>query len=197
MASRKLPRVLTESEQEKLVSFFNARYWTPHRNQTMVLVMLDAGLRVGEVVALKVDHVDLLTRRITIREGKGAKDRRVPIVERLHAALTAWYERRAGIVDTTCQWVFPTRVGAQVQSSDVRRVVKRTAGRVRLPEADRVSPHTLRHSFATDLLNETGNLRLVQHLLGHTSVATTQIYTHLADEHLDQALSGFRAASAA
>lgn len=192
----RLPKVLTEDEQQALLDQFNDRYWTPHRNRTMCLAMLDAGLRVGEVVALKMEHVDLTTRRITVREGKGAKDRRVPVVERLAEALSGWYERRVEEVGEQCTWVFPTRTGNAVHPNNVRRFVKREARNAKVAEVDRVSPHTLRHTFATDVLNETGNLELVRRLLGHADISTTQVYTHLADEDLERALSGFRGEAA-
>lgn len=189
----RLPKVLTEEEQAALLDRFNTRYWTPHRNRTMCLAMLDAGLRVGEMVALKLEHVDLATRRITVREGKGAKDRRVPVIDRLAEAVSGWYERRAEEVGEDCPWVFPTRTGNPVHPNNVRRFVKREARRAGIAEADRVSPHTLRHTFATDVLNETGNLELVRRLLGHADISTTQMYLHLADSDVEEALQGFRA----
>lgn len=71
---RSLPRVLTDAEQDELLSTFDTRYWTPHRDWTATLLMLDTGLRVGELVALKREHVDLRARRIKVRDGKGSKD---------------------------------------------------------------------------------------------------------------------------
>lgn len=191
----RLPRVLSPPEQDDLLSTFNTRYWTPCRDRTAILLMLDTGLRVGELVALKHEHVDLRARRIKVRDGKGAKDRRIPIVERLARALEEWYERRAKGLEAACKWVFPTRPGNALHTNQVRRFVKRAAVRAELPEAGRISPHSLRHTFATDVLNETGNLELVRRLLGHTDISTTQRYLHLADAHVAKALSGFRAAS--
>lgn len=192
---RRLPRVLTEAEQEELLDQFNTRYWTPHRDWAATLLMLDTGLRVGELVALKMDHIALRSRRIKVREGKGSKDRRIPLVGRLATALEQWYERRREELKQECPWVFPTRPGNALHPNQVRRFVKRAARRAGLPEADRISPHTLRHTFATDVLNETGNLELVRRLLGHADISSTQVYTHLADEHVARALSGFRPAS--
>lgn len=119
----------------------------------------------------------------------------MPIVERLAETLKGWYDRRADELEEECPWVFPTRPGNALHPNQVRRYVKRAARRAGLPEAERVSPHSLRHSFATDVLNQTGNLELVRQLLGHADISSTQVYTHLADEHVAQALSGFRAAS--
>ena len=196
-ASKSLPRVLTDEEQEQLLAGFNTRYWTPQRDYTACLVMLDAGLRVSEVTALQMEHLDLRARRIVVRDGKGSRDRRVPVIARLADALEEWLDRRPETLDSETPWVFPTRTGEQLHPNQLRRTVSRIAERVGLREADRVSPHTLRHSFATDVLNETGNLELVRRLLGHADISTTQLYAHLADRDLAEALDGFRAAEAA
>lgn len=188
----RLPKILTDEDQEALLNQFNTRYWTPHRNRTICLTMLDAGLRVGEVVALQMEHVDLRSRRITVRQGKGAKDRRVPLVQRLVEALQNWFERRPEELDEPSSYVFPTRNGTPVHPNNVRRFVKREAKNAGVDEADRVSPHTLRHTYATDVLNKTGNLEAVRRLLGHSEISTTQLYTHLADSDLEEAVNGLR-----
>lgn len=192
---KKLPKVLSADEQARLLGRFNARYATPHRNRTMVLTMLDAGLRVGEVVALRPDHVDLAARKLTVREGKGAKDRTVWFPERLREALSRWLARREEWLDEPgeCPWLFPTRDGGRVSSRQVRAFVKREAKRAQVAEAHKVSPHTLRHTFATDLYRETGNLRLVQDMLGHADISTTQVYTHLVNGEAEEAMCTFRA----
>lgn len=194
---KKLPKVLSEDEQDRLLGRFNVRYPTPHRNRTMVLTMLDAGLRVGEVVALRPDHLDLTGRRITVREGKGARDRVVHIPGRLRDALSEWLARRADWLEDPdgCPWLFPTRDGGQVSTRQVRAFVKREAKKAGVAEADRVSPHTLRHTFASDIYRETGNLRLVQELLGHSDISTTQIYTHLVNGEAEEAMERFRGGS--
>lgn len=195
--SKSLPRVLTETEQQEFLSGFNRRYWTPQRDYTACLTMLDAGLRVSEVTALQLEHVDLRARRIVVRDGKGARDRRVPMIARLADALESWLGRRPEKLEDESRWLFPARTGEQLHTNQLRRTVKRIAERVELREADRISPHTLRHTFATDVLNETGNLELVRRLLGHADISTTQLYAHLADRDLEEALSGFRGAEAA
>ena len=193
--TKRLPKVLSEEEQARFLASFNLRYVSPHRNRTMVLVMLDAGLRVGEVVALKPDHVDLASCRITVREGKGAKDRIVYIPTRLRDGLADWLGRRAEWLEDAeaCLWLFPTRKGTQVCTRQVRDFVKRAARRARVSEWARVSPHCLRHTYASSVLRETRNLRLVQELLGHASVATTQLYCHLAGWEAEEAMRTFRA----
>lgn len=190
----KLPRVLTEDEQRRFLEAFDTRFWTPYRDRVACLAMLDAGLRVSEACALELDHVDMAARRITVRDGKGGVDRRVPIPPRLAEALEEWLDRRTAYVDNECPYVFPTRAGEAVHPNQMRRTVTRMVERAGLPEAERISPHTLRHSFATDVLNHTGNLELVRHLLGHADISTTTIYLHLADHDVEAELTanGFR-----
>lgn len=189
---RKLPKVLTEEERSALLSQLNTRYPSPHRNLCMLRLMLEAGLRAGEVVALRPEHLDMRTCKLTVREGKGAKDRVLWISDGLRDLIGEWLERRP-----ESEWLFPTRNGSQVQTRYLRALVKRLARKAEIAETEKVSPHTLRHTFATDLLRETKNLRLVQKALGHASIATTQIYTHIVDEELEEALRGFRVGQAA
>ena len=181
--SKKLPKILSAEEQERFLAQFNTRYPSPHRNLCMVRLMLEAGLRVGEVVALRPGHLDMTTCRLTIREGKGAKDRVVWISDDLRDLIGGWLERRP-----ESEWLFPTRTGGRVQTSYMRQMVKRMARKAGVQEWRKVSPHTLRHTFATDLYAETTNLRLVQKALGHSDISTTQVYTHVADAELEAAM---------
>lgn len=186
-----LPKVLTTAEQNGLLAELNTRYTTPHRNLCMLRLMLEAGLRAGEVVALRPDHLDMQTCRLIVREGKGAKDRTLWISDDLRDLIGEWLQRRP-----KSEWLFPTRNGTQVQTRYLRAMVTRLARKAGIAEADKVSPHTLRHTFATDLLRETKNLRLVQKALGHASISTTQIYTHIVDEELEEAMRSLRGGAA-
>lgn len=185
---RKLPKVLSDEERQALLGQLNTRYPTPHRNLCMLRLMLEAGLRAGEVVALRPEHLDMQTCRLIVREGKGAKDRVLWISDELRDLIGEWLQRRP-----KCAWLFPTRDGGQVQTRYLRALVKRLARKAGVAEGEKVSPHTLRHTFATDLLRETKNIRLVQKALGHASLASTMIYTHIVDEELEEALRSFRA----
>ena len=182
---RRLPKVLSASETARVLAQFNTRYPTPLRNLCMVRAMLEAGLRVGEVVALKPDHLDMTTCKLMVREGKGAKDRVLWIGDGLRDLIGAWLERRPG-----SGWLFPTRQGGQVQTRYMRQMVKRVARKARVSEVERVSPHSFRHTFATNLYSETKNLLMVQKALGHAYVSTTQIYCHLVDGELEAAMRG-------
>lgn len=179
----KLPKVLTSKEADRFLETFNTRYAIPHRDLCLCRLMLEAGLRVGEVVAVRPEHLDMTTCRLTVREGKGAKDRVLWITDDLRDLVSSWTNRRPDSA-----WLFPTRHGTQVATRQVRAMVSRRAEKAEIQEAARVSPHTLRHTFATRLYRRTKDLRLVQKALGHASITTTQIYTHLVDEDLEEAL---------
>lgn len=185
--SNRLPKVLSRENYSELIDQFNDRYRPPHRNRVMLRLMGEAGLRVGEVVALKLDHVNLNTGQVIVREGKGAKDRHVYVNPDLLDDLREWVGRE----DRDEGYLFTTSKGTAVGPRYVRKVVKREAEKAGIPELDRVSPHTLRHSYATWLYEETGNLRLVQENLGHASIKTTQIYTHVADGKRAEASRNF------
>ncbi len=180
---RRLPKVLTSDEQKRLLAKFDLRYSSAMRNLLAVRLMLECGLRCGEVVAVRPEHLDLDTCRLLVREGKGARDRVVWFSDDLRDLTARWLERRP-----TSEWLLTTRHRTQVNTRYLRELVKRKAVAAGLSEPDRVTPHVLRHTFATDLLRETKNIRLTQKALGHASLATTMIYTHVADEELENAL---------
>jgi site-specific recombinase XerD len=180
-----LPKVLTEEETERLLEQPNRRYYSPHRDYLYMRLMLKAGLRASEAVALRPEHVDLMSGKLMVREGKGAKDRTLWIGEKLIGELREWMDRRF-----ESEYLLPTRKGTQVATAHLRRSVKRYARKADVDGVERVSPHTLRHTFATRLYRETGNIRLVQKALGHSDLSTTMIYTHIVDEELEGAMKG-------
>jgi integrase len=183
-APKRIPKILTPEEQRALLRSFNRRWPTKCRNAAMVLTMLRTGLRVGEAVALRWEHLDFMTRRLIVREGKGAKDRIVFFDEEVRDAITAWRGRAPD-----SPFVFSTLKGGPMTTTYCRQFVKRAAQKAGIAEWERVSPHTFRHTCATELLRETGNLRLVQVALGHSSVSTTQRYTHIAAVDLERVMS--------
>ncbi len=181
---RALPKVLTEDESRALLEQFDTRWKTPHRDLCMTRLMLEAGLRAGEVVSLKRDHLDMMTCRLVVREGKGARDRVLWITDDLRDLIGEWLSRK----DPECSWLFPTRSGRRVATSHLRSKIKRLAKKAGISEWEKVSPHTLRHTFATNLLKRTKNIRLVQRALGHADISSTMIYTHITDDELQEAL---------
>jgi integrase/recombinase XerD len=180
---RRLPKVLTPAEQRALLVQFNRRYASSLRNLLAVRLMLECGLRCGEVVAVRPEHIDLDTCRLLVREGKGGKDRVVWFSDDLRDLLVRWMERRPA-----SEWLLPTRHGTQANTRYLRELVKRKALAAGVSEADWVTPHTLRHTFAADLFRRERNILLVQRALGHSSVMTTQIYTHLSDFEVERAM---------
>jgi integrase/recombinase XerC len=155
------------------------------RDVAALELMYGSGLRVGEIAGLTVDRIDLDRGRVMVM-GKGAKEREVPMSDYATDALETYlgYGRRVLAPDGARE-LFHTRRMKPFSSRDIRTMVERYGGTV-LP-GRRVTPHTLRHSFATHLLEGGADIRAVQELLGHASVATTQRYTHVSRARLFQA----------
>ena len=179
---RQIPEVLTATEQEALLAQPNPRYLTGHRNRVMLRLMLDTGLRVAETLSLEWKNIDLNSGKVMVRQGKGAKDRTLWTGEANLVALIEWQERQASECTGSPQNVFTTKEGGKLNPAYVRKMVKRLAVKAGIQKD--VHPHTLRHTFATDLYRETTNIRLTQKALGHSNLATTQIYTHVDQQKL-------------
>jgi integrase/recombinase XerC len=149
------------------------------RDDAVLELLYAAGLRVSELCGLDRSGVDLVARTVTVM-GKGAKERRVPVHDRCADALRRWLEEGRTVVagpDSPADAVFLNRRAQRLGPRDVRRIVDR---RSPVP----THPHALRHSMATHLLDGGADLRVVQELLGHASLRTTQIYTHVSRERL-------------
>jgi site-specific recombinase XerD len=152
------------------------------RDLAVLELLYAAGLRVSELCGLDRDGVDLRGRTVTVL-GKGGKQRRVPIHDTAVAALGEWLSAGRGQMAGPPDAVFVNRRGARLGPRDVRRILDRRA-------ASPTHPHALRHTFATHLLDGGADLRVVQELLGHSSLATTQIYTHVSKERLRSVYEG-------
>jgi len=157
--------------------------------------MLDTGLRLSEACSLKWNDIDLNTGKLMVRQGKGHKDRSLWIGEEDLELLRTWRERQAKDVTGNPAHIFTTLAGKEVSPRYVQAMVARLAAKAGIQK--NVHPHTLRHSFATDLYRETSKIRLVQKALGHADLSTTMIYTHVFDEELEDALKSFRQPAAA
>jgi integrase/recombinase XerD len=187
---RKIPDVLTPDEEAALLAQPNPRYPTGQRNRLMLQLMLDTGLRLSEATGLKWGDLDLTTGKLKVRQGKGAKDRILWVGDEDLDALRKWRDRQAQAVAGDPSSVFTTLDGKPVSPRYVQAMVKRYATKAGIARS--VHPHLLRHSFATDLLRQAKNIRIVQRALGHARLATTEIYTHIVDEELEGALKSFR-----
>jgi integrase/recombinase XerD len=184
--SEKIPEILTEDEIKLLLKQPNKRYPTGLRNLCLMRVMLDAGLRAGEVLNLTLQDVDWRSGKLKVREGKGKKDRVLWLNEDALNLLRKWRERRPHSSDL----LFPTLDGNRIDDRYLRAMVKRYGEKGGISKS--VHPHMLRHTFATDLYRQTKNIRLTQKALGHSDLSTTMIYTHIVDDELEDALRGFR-----
>jgi len=180
--SRKLPQVLTRGEIERLLSQPAGTEPAALRDRALLEVMYACGLRASEAIGLELADLDIEEGVLRAR-GKGSKERIVPVG---HAALTAlrtYLERgRPRLVKSAETHVFINFRGGALTRQGLYKIVRRHALGAGL--ADRMSPHTLRHTFATHLLAGGCDLRSVQEMLGHADVATTQLYTHLSSERL-------------
>jgi len=182
---RSLPKSLTEEDVERLLAAPDAGQARGLRDRTMLEVLYASGLRVSELVTLKTGQVsrDMGVVRVM---GKGSKERLVPLGEEALAWLVR-YEREARpslLAGQVTDDLFVTRRGTAMTRQSFWYLIKRYAASCGLSVL--ISPHTLRHAFATHLLNHGADLRVVQLLLGHSDISTTQIYTHVARERLKQ-----------
>ncbi len=183
--SRHLPDVLDADEVEKLLEAPPAEGPAGLRDRAMLELMYDAGLRVGELVSLRVGAVDRDTGLVRV-SGKGNRERLVPLgepaLERLESYQRLARPRLAG--EGGADHLFLSRRGGALSRQSVWKMILKY---IRLAGvAKKVSPHTLRHSFATHLLENGADLRSVQMMLGHADITTTQIYTHVSRERLKQ-----------
>lgn len=180
-----LPDTLEEREVERLIAAPDVATALGLRDRAMLELLYAAGLRVSELVGLSVEAVNLRQGVVRVR-GKGDKDRLVPLGEEAVEWLSRYLERARGALmrDATRPALFPGRDDRAMTRQAFWYRIKahaRTAG-IERP----LSPHTLRHAFATHLLNHGANLRVVQLLLGHSDLSTTQIYTHVAQARLER-----------
>lgn len=176
-----LPQFLTEEEMESLLAAPDTETGEGVRDRAMMELMYATGLRVSEMTKLKVSEVDLDSGLI-ICHGKGSKERRVPLGRSaLHWVQHYMGMRARALKDKNSPYLFLTSLGYPLTRQSAWAAVKRYAAQAGLK---RVSPHTLRHSFATHLLQRGADSRSVQALLGHSDISTTQIYTHITDNHL-------------
>ena len=181
--SRKLPQVLTRGEIEKLLSQPRGTEPAALRDRALLELMYACGLRASEAIGLELMDVDLQEGVLRAR-GKGSKERVVPIGQAALRALRIYLERgRPALVKGLVEaHLFVNFRGGRLTRQGLYKIVRRHALTAGL--ADRMSPHTLRHTFATHLLAGGCDLRSVQEMLGHADVATTQLYTHLSSERL-------------
>ncbi len=175
-----LPRFLSQGEIDKLLSAPDVSGEIGIRDRAILELMYASGLRASEVVSLQIQDVDL-EAGILKCFGKGSKQRRVPLGSSAAEWLREYLKYRRKIENIEIQNVFVSFLGKPINYQNVLDLVKNHAETANL---DEVSPHTLRHSFATHLIQNGADTRSVQAMLGHADISTTQIYTHITDVHL-------------
>ncbi len=179
-AAKRLPKTLDADQMTRLVEVSGDDPQVS-RDRAMMELMYSSGLRLAELVSLNLPDVDAADRTVRVT-GKGNKTRIVPVGKHALAALGAWLKQRNKLADVGEPALFVGARGARISPRTVQARVRRWAT-IQGIDA-RVSPHMFRHSFATHLLESSGDLRAVQELLGHANISTTQIYTHLDFQHL-------------
>lgn len=181
-AQRRLPRTLDADAVTRLLDF-EPRSPLEQRDKAMMELFYSSGLRLSELAALTWDRLDFTAGLVTVT-GKGNKTRVVPLGRMAAAALTDWRRARSDFAGFTEPAVFISSRGRPIATRTIQARIVYWARRQGLPQ--NVHPHLLRHSFASHLLESSGNLRAVQELLGHSDISTTQIYTHLDFQHLSK-----------
>jgi integrase/recombinase XerD len=173
-----LPEVLTTAEVDRLEESIDLSKWEGHRNRAIIEVLFSCGLRVSELTNLKLSNLYLDDQFIRVM-GKGSKERLVPISKRAIQELKNWFDNRCQMTIKPGEedYVFLNRRGAHLTRVMILIMIKRQAELAKITKT--ISPHTLRHSFATALLEGGADLRVIQALLGHESIGTTEIYTHI------------------
>lgn len=181
-----LPKDLTESQVDALLCSPNTKDVLEIRDKAMMELLYATGLRVSELVSLELNDISLMQGVIRVI-GKGNKERLVPLGEEAVYWLEYYlkYSRNDLLKDHHSDVLFPSRLGKKMTRQTFWHRIKYYAILTGI-DTDTLSPHVLRHAFATHLLNHGADLRVVQMLLGHSSLSTTQIYTHVATERLQQ-----------
>jgi site-specific recombinase XerD len=186
--TRKIPEVMDQAEQLLLLApLRGSKAPTKIRNLALLRLMLDSGLRASEALALRTGDLNMDSGQLIVRNGKGGKDRALWIGQATVKLVSKWLliapARKNNLIFTTLK-------GGKISRIYLWKMVNRLAKKAGLSK--KIHPHTLRHCFASDLLRDSKNLRLVQKALGHSQITTTQIYTHIVDDELEEAMKCLR-----
>lgn len=180
-----LPEVLSTAEVDIILNSIDLTKWEGQRNKAIIEVLFSCGLRVSELTSLKISNLYFQEQYVRIM-GKGSKERLVPISPRAIEELNYWFLDRSQmkIKEGEDDYVFLNRRGSHLTRTMILIMLKRYACAAGIKKT--ISPHTLRHSFATALLEGGADLRSIQAMLGHESIVTTELYTHLDTTSLRQ-----------
>ena len=183
---KKLPKFLYNQEIDLLMKAPDLKNPNSIRDKAIMETLYSSGIRVSELTGLNLKDLDFAEEYIKVT-GKGGKDRLIPLGHKANAALELYLRKSRPFLikqgeDSEEEAVFLNRFGGRLSNRGVRNVLNKYVKEISLNQ--KISPHTLRHSFATHLLNNGADLRAVQELLGHVKLSTTQIYTHLTRENI-------------
>jgi site-specific recombinase XerD len=185
---KQYPYILTDEQVQALLKTCNKHSFEGQRNYTILVLFLDTGLRLSELINLSVSDLNLNKRSILVRNGKGGKDREVYLGKTALKELAKWLSIRGHFAYE--DRLFLTRQGEQLKKRHVETILERLAKKAGLTGV-RVSPHTLRHTFATNFIRNGGDVFSLQRILGHASIETCMIYVHLGGRHLQEAMMRF------
>jgi len=180
---KRIPTVLTLKEIEALIKASKGRGWQAVRDNAILELFYASGIRVSELVNLNMENVNLEVGYVRC-VGKGRKERIIPLGKRAREAIKKYCEtaRKKLIKDDMNVVLFLSRLGKKISRQSIWKIIKRYGKKANIKKE--IKPHTLRHSFATHLLEHGADLRSVQEMLGHSDISTTQIYTHVDRERL-------------
>ena len=180
-AARRLPKDLSVDSVFYLLDEMPDDEELAIRDRAILELFYSCGLRLAELQALDLDQLDITSRQVRVI-GKGNKQRELPIGAKAIQALTAWLDIRHGLLKEDTPAVFLSSRGQRLSTRSIQSRLSYWGKRLGLPS--KLHPHKLRHSFASHMLEGSGDLRAVQEMLGHANLATTQVYTHLDFQHL-------------
>jgi integrase/recombinase XerD len=185
MTRKKLPITLEPEEAQNLLKQPSKRYPTGLRNKAILSLMLNCGLRVSEVVNLRPGNINLTKGKLRVESGKGNRDRDLAIPEYLTDLFDSWRKRRP-----ESNFFFSTLKGNKLSTRYLQQMVKRYAGKAGINK--RISPHTLRHTYATEYYKQTKDIETLRRILGHSDISTTTIYITLANIDVENGMKSFK-----
>ena len=180
---KRVPNVLATAQIESMIDTVKGKGWQAVRDKAILELFYASGMRVSELLNLKVDNVNLELGYVRC-VGKGSKERIIPIGRRACEAVRTYCQtaRKKLMKDKTTVVLFLSRLGRKISRQSIWKIIKNCGKKANIKT--QIKPHTLRHSFATHLLEHGADLRSVQEMLGHSDISTTQIYTHVDKERL-------------
>jgi site-specific recombinase XerD len=185
MPRKKLPAILELEEAQNLLRQPNKRYPTGLRNKAMMSLMLHCGLRISEVVNLRLGNINLTKGKLRVENGKGNKDRDLAIPEYLTDLLDSWRKKRP-----QSDFFFSTLKGKKLSIRYLQQMVKRYAQKAGITK--KISPHVLRHTYATQYYRQTKDIETLRRILGHSDISTTTIYITLANIDVENGMKSFK-----